>query len=220
MLTNWLTLTSPAALSVHATHPPTKCAHAGRCSCIAQVIAEAVRGTANALHSRARRVLDPLTSRSLWTAHESLETVAAEVLACAVDKICIPLRRGGGQLLWDALHDGASVALDSVHSAATATTQQQDGAKKAAKGKRPAAATAVDGLGARQWAARMVACICHAVEFYRGSRVEHFGPLFELAQRLLRGLAAATAAEQSAAADAEVSSFHLPFQANHFLVSH
>ena len=172
------------------------------------MIAESVRGTANALHSRARRVLDPLTSRSLWAADDCLETVAAEVLACAVDKICIPLRRGGGQLLWGALHDGASAALDALDALDNAATQ--NGVKKAAKGKRPAAAAAaavVDGVGAGQWAARMVACVCHAVEFYRGSRVEDYGPLFALAQRLLRGLAAATAAEESAAADAEVSFF-------------
>lgn len=131
------------------------------------------------------------------------------MLACAVDKICIPLRRGGGELLWAALHDGASAALDPIDGAATAATQNKNGVKKAAKGKRPPpAAAVVDGVGAGQWAARMVACVCHAVEFYRGSRVEDYGPLFALAQRLLRGLPAATAAEaECAAAHAEVRFF-------------
>jgi hypothetical protein len=50
-----------------------------------------------------------------------------------VDKVCAPLRRGGGADLWGALHDGVGAALDAL-----------DATARPAKGKKPAAAAAAE----------------------------------------------------------------------------
>jgi hypothetical protein len=69
---------NPGSRRGASSNPPTSSSSSWRRR---QVIAEAARGTANALHSRAHRVLGPLTQRSLWS-EGGLEAAAAQVRPC------------------------------------------------------------------------------------------------------------------------------------------
>ena len=80
----------------------------GLCAGVAAVLAEAVRGTGPALHSRAKRILTPLLDMSILdeTGEEGGSKTAPrfptvlKVVTSTVHQMCVYLRRGGCGDLW------------------------------------------------------------------------------------------------------------------------
>jgi U3 small nucleolar RNA-associated protein 20 len=128
-----------------------------------------------------------------------LRSHAADVARVTLGRLLSHLRRGHGQPLWDVLLPTAAARI----AAAAAATEAGDAAAvpepaPAGSGKHrrdggeaeaAAAAAAGEGAGgsgaAVRSAARAVGLVAQAVEYFRGSRVEDFGPILQLTQQLM-----------------------------------
>jgi U3 small nucleolar RNA-associated protein 20 len=163
----------------------------------AALVAAAVAGVGHGLHSRAAALLALLLRRDILAADdfaaggaskerdadaeagaeaaperaaaldgETIEARVAAVAAECVSQLLDHVRRGTGGQLWALLHQEAADRLDALEAAGAA------GADDAAR------------AGARRAAARCVGLVAGAVEYFKGSRVEDYEPMFQLAARL------------------------------------
>ena len=119
---------------------------------------------------------------------------ASQCLALLADFV----RRGKCGELWEALLGEvgsrlATLQQATVAAAAAAAAAPATGGGKAKKRSKAAAATAAAGgvsasaaaAEARRSAARGLSLLCQFLEYYRGSRVEDYRPMFALAARLV-----------------------------------
>ncbi|KAK9818396.1 hypothetical protein WJX72_012002 [[Myrmecia] bisecta] len=166
-----------ALLAEHALRPSEE-----RTDGAGHLLAESVSSIANGLHSRARLVLELVLQEDLLSPDdfksnkdnravpgltaEVLRARAAAVASAALHHLLEHVRRGKCAMLWDAvLHEAYSRVGDFE-----AAFQEGDTSSQCRE--------------ARIRVARGVAAVAQLVEFHRGSRVEDYQPLLELAGRL------------------------------------
>ncbi|KAL0018407.1 hypothetical protein WJX79_009395 [Trebouxia sp. C0005] len=141
-----------------------------------RLLAAAVKGIGNGLHSRAAALLqcllrEDVLTPSHFTTHQglnhtsahtnqSLRANAAAVTSIALEHLLQHLRRGKTQVLWDCVLSEAYTRIESCLGAGSSS-----------------AATFSS-------AARTTSHIAQCVEFFRGSRVESYQPLFRLTSKL------------------------------------
>ena len=174
------------------------------------LLAEAVKGAAHGLHSRAPRILSRVLTPVMPREGEGegdgnrgadarLER-AYSIAAVAVDVVAKHTRRGKCEVMWEAILGAASKAAANVvrrleSAAATASDDDDDDEDEdeAEEEKTPARTIARAG--------HSVGVVATAVSVYNGARVEDYEPIFTLLKR--RVLPALDAAGKAAAAAAD-----------------
>jgi U3 small nucleolar RNA-associated protein 20 len=142
------------------------------------LLAAAVAGTSHSLHSRAPALLAPLLKGDLLSAADfkasgskaPLEEDVVRARVAAVASICVAslldhLRRGSGAVLWRLAEEEAAARLDDLEAVQGECKEEER-------------------MKARRAAARSVGLVAQMVEYYRGSRIDDYAPLFALASRL------------------------------------
>ncbi|KAL0035339.1 hypothetical protein WJX77_001780 [Trebouxia sp. C0004] len=163
-----------------------------------RLLAAAVKGIGNGLHSRAAALLQCLLREDLLTpshfkthqgsthasvqTQQSLRANAAAVTSVALEHLLQHLRRGKTQVLWDCVLPEAHARIENCLGAGSSSA------------------------AAFSSAARAISHVAQCVEFFRGSRVEAYQPLFHLTSKLASPFLLTHAQTKPSACPATVSS--------------
>eukprot|EP00850_Spirogloea_muscicola_P021570 SM000254S08796 [mRNA] locus=s254:122773:139016:- [translate_table: standard] len=148
----------------------------------AAVLAHTLQGPSHGLHSRSGPLLHLLLDKSTLSREGSKsQDVAALVVAETLDLLCQHVHRKMSSPIWQAL-------LDELHGSLPPNAEHEPIAGSGDRAGSGAPEQAAETTSWSKHAARVLFVLNRALEHHRGSRVDDYGPLFQLAETLMRPL--------------------------------
>eukprot|EP00850_Spirogloea_muscicola_P011766 SM000074S21676 [mRNA] locus=s74:346390:362774:- [translate_table: standard] len=148
----------------------------------AAILAHTLQGPSHGLHSRSGPLLHLLLDKSTLSREGSKsQDVAALVVAETLDLLCQHVHRKMSPPIWQAL-------LDELRGSLPSSAEHEPIVGSGDRAGSGAPEQAAETTSWSKHAARVLFVLNRALEHHRGSRVDDYGPLFQLAETLMRPL--------------------------------